>query len=40
MKIKKPDWKDILIFFESAILFSLLFRFWDEVKAFIAGLFT
>lgn len=40
MKIKKPDWKDILIFIESAILFMLLFRFWDEVKAFIAGLFT
>jgi len=39
MKIKKPDWKDILIFIESAILFKLLFHFWDEVKAFIAGIF-
>lgn len=40
MKIKKPDWKDIVIFIESAILFKLLFQFWDEVKASIAGIFT
>ena len=40
MKIKKPDWKDIVIFIETAILFKLLFHFWDEVKAFIVALFT
>jgi hypothetical protein len=40
MKIKKPDWKDIVIFIETAILASLLFNNWDEVKDFIAGLFT
>jgi hypothetical protein len=40
MKIKKPDWKDIVIFIESAILFKLLFQFWDEVKEAIAGFFT
>ena len=40
MKIKKPDWKDIVIFIESAILFKLLFHFWDEVKAFISGIFV
>jgi len=40
MKIKKPDWKDIVIFIETAILFKLMFQFWDEVKAFIVGLFT
>ncbi len=40
MKIKKPDWKDIVIFVESVILFKILFHHWDEVKAFIAGLFT
>jgi hypothetical protein len=40
MKIKKPDWKDIVIFIETAILFKLLFLFWDEVKAFIVSLLT
>ena len=40
MKIKKPNWKDIVIFIETAILFKLLFHFWDEVKAFIVALFT
>lgn len=40
MKIKKPDWKDIVIFIETAILAKLLFHFWDEVKDFIIGLFT
>jgi len=40
MKIKKPDWKDIVIFIETAILAKLLFNYWDEVKVFIAGLFT
>ena len=40
MKIKKPDWKEIVIFIESAILAKLLFHFWDEVKDFIVGLFT
>ena len=40
MKIKKPDWKDIVIFIETAILFKLFFHFWDEVKAFVVSLFT
>jgi len=40
MRIKKPDYKDIIIFIETAILSGLLFHFWDEVKAFIAGIFT
>ena len=40
MKIKKPDWKDIVILIETAILAMLLFQNWDEVKDFIAGLFT
>lgn len=40
MKIKKPNWKDVLIFFETALLFKLLFSFWDEVKAFIVALFN
>lgn len=39
MKIKKPDWKDIVIFIETAILFKILFHFWDEVKIFVAGIF-
>jgi hypothetical protein len=36
MKLKKPDWKEILIMIETFILFLILFRNWDEVKAFIA----
>ena len=40
MKIKKPDWKDIVIFIETAILFKVLFHFWDEVKEFLVSLFT
>ena len=40
MKIKKPDWKDIVIFIETAFLAKLLFHYWDEVKVLIAGLFT
>ena len=40
MKIKKPDWKEIVILIETAILAMLLFHYWDEVKVFIAALFT
>jgi hypothetical protein len=40
MKIKKPDWKDIVIFIETAILAKLLFHNWDEVKEFVVSLFT
>lgn len=40
MKLKKPDYKDIIIYIESSILFGLLFHFWDEVKIFIAGIFS
>jgi len=40
MKLKKPDWKGILIMIETFILFLLLFHFWDEVKAFIARILT
>ncbi len=40
MKLKKPDWKDIVIAIETAILFKLLVQYWDEVKIFIAGIFT
>jgi len=40
MKLKKPDWKEIIIMIETFILFLLLFRFWDEVKSVIAGIFS
>ncbi len=40
MIIKKPDWKDIVIFIETAILAKLLFQYWDEVKVFLVSLFT
>ncbi len=40
MKIKKPDYKDIIIFIETAVIFGFIFHYWDEVKAFIAGIFT
>ena len=35
----KVHWKDLVIFVESFILFSLLFDHWDEVKAWIAAFF-
>ncbi len=40
MKLRKPDVKDIVIMIETFIIFLLLFHYWDEVKAFIAGIFT
>ena len=40
MKIKKPDWKEIVIFIETAILAKLLFHYWDGVKAYISALFS
>ena len=40
MKFKKPDWKFISSMIVSMILFYLLFHNWDEVKAFIAGIFS
>jgi hypothetical protein len=40
MKLKKPDIRDIIIMIETFIIFLLLFRHWDQVKTFIAGLFT
>lgn len=40
MKLRKPDWKGIIIMMETFILFLLLFHFWDEVKVFIAGIFS
>jgi len=40
MRLKRPDWKDIVIMIETFILFLLLFPFWDEVKAFISGIFS
>lgn len=40
MKLRKPDGKDIVIMIESFIIFLLLFHYWDEVKAFIAGIFS
>ncbi len=40
MKLKKPVGKDIVIMIETFILFLLLFHYWDEVKAFIAGIFS
>ncbi len=40
MKIRKPNWKSVLIIIVSFIVFSLLFRYWDEVKLFVAGLFS
>lgn len=39
MKLRRPHWKDIVIITETTILFLLLFRYWDEVKAFVAGIF-
>ncbi|MDX2431673.1 MAG: hypothetical protein QNK35_12120 [Bacteroides sp.] len=40
MKLRKPDVKDIVIMIETFIIFLLLFHYWDEVKAFIAGIFS
>lgn len=40
MKLRKPDWKGIIIMIETFILFLILFRNWDAVKDFIAGIFT
>ena len=40
MKIRKPDWKFYLVLVVSFIAFSLLFNNWDEVKLFLAGLFS
>ena len=40
MKIKKPKIKEIIIFIETAIIFYLLFHYWDEVKAFIVNIFN
>jgi len=40
MKKWKPDWKGYMVIIVSFILFSLLFRHWDEVKLFVAGLFS
>jgi len=40
MKLKRPDWKGIIIMIETFILFLILFHYWDEVKAFIAGIFS
>ena len=40
MKLKKPDWKGVIIMIETFILFFLLFHYWDEVKSFIARIFS
>ena len=40
MKLRKPDWKDVVIMIETFILFLLLFHYWDEVKSFVAGIFS
>ena len=40
MKLRKPDGKEIAIMIETFIIFFLVFHFWDEVKAIIAGIFT
>jgi len=40
MKLNLPDWKGIVIMIETFILFLILFSNWDEVKAFIAGIFS
>lgn len=40
MKLKRPTWKDMVIVIGAFILFLLLFHYWDEVKAFIAGIFS
>jgi hypothetical protein len=39
-KAKKPDWKDIVIVFETAILAFILFHNWDGVKAFLSTIFS
>lgn len=40
MKLKKPRRRDIIIFFVTLIVFAVITTFWDEVKEFIAGIFT
>ena len=40
MKLRKPDWKEVIMMIETFILFFLLFQFWDEVKAVVAGIFS
>lgn len=40
MKIRKPEWKFYVVLVAGFVLFSLLFRYWDEVKLFLAGLFS
>ena len=40
MKLKKPDWKDLVIAVETFILFSILLDNWDAFKAWIAAIFT
>lgn len=38
MRFKKPGCRDLLIFLGSLILFYLVFQFWDQLKALIAGI--
>jgi len=40
MKKLKVNWKDLIIFAETFILLVILFDHWDEVKAWIGGLFS
>lgn len=40
MKLKKPSTKDIIIFFETALIFYFLFHYWDEMKLIIVSIFN
>lgn len=40
MRLRKPDWKEIIIIIETAIIFFILFHNWDTVKDYIAGIFS
>ncbi len=40
MKHRKLDWKQTLIMTLTFIIFLLLFHFWDNLKAFLAAIFS
>ena len=40
MRIKKPRRRDIIIFFVTLVVFGAIVTYWDQIKDFIAGIFS
>jgi len=40
MKLKKPRRRELIIFFITLFVFAVITTFWDQIKDFIAGIFT